>query len=522
MVTLYDTTLRDGTQREGLSLSVEDKLRITMRLDDLGIRYIEGGFPGSNPKDSEYFARVKSLKLANATVSAFGSTCRKDTDPADDEGLRALLASEAKAICIFGKAWDVHVTETLKTTLAENVRMVRESVVYLAAAGRTVFFDAEHFFDGYRANPAYALEVCAAAADAGAECIVLCDTNGGSLPHEVQRIVREVIAALPGVAIGIHAHNDTGCAVANSLVAIEAGCVHAQGTANGYGERAGNADLFSIIPALVLKMGDDCISHEQMRLLTEVSHFVDETANISPNPHSPYVGASAFAHKGGVHASAAARLPEAYEHIDPAAVGNLARVVVSELAGRASLTMKASELGIDLSKDPATVGKMLDDIKALEHQGYSFETADATLEVMLKKELGTYEPFFTLESFRCLMEKHEDGRVMTEATVKIHVGGERFIATAEGNGPVNALDSALRLAIGRFYPALDAIELTDFKVRVLDERKGTGAVTRVLIESTDGDKSWGTVGVSENIIEASWAALADSIDFGLSHPRPGE
>lgn len=519
MVTLYDTTLRDGTQREGMSLSVDDKLRIAARLDDLGVHYIEGGFPGSNPKDIEFFERARSLKLTTAVITAFGTTCRKGIDAAADEGLRALLETGCAALCIFGKSWDLHVTETLNATLDENVRMVRESVAHLKGADRTVFFDAEHFFDGYAANASYALEVCRAAAEAGADAVVLCDTNGGTLPHVVARVVREVAEALPGVTLGIHAHNDSACAVANSLVAIDAGCAHVQGTANGYGERAGNADLMAIIASLVLKMGDDCISTDQLRLLAEVSHFIAETANVAPNPHQPYVGASAFAHKGGVHASAAARLPEAYEHIDPARVGNLARVVVSELAGRASLTMKAAELGIDLTGDQVTVTRVLDGIKDLEHRGYSFEAADASLEVMLKKELGTYEPFFTLESFRCLMEKREDGRVMTEATVKIHVGGRRFIATAEGNGPVNALDGALRLAIGEFYPALADIELSDFKVRVLDESKGTGAVTRVLIESEDGEKSWGTVGVSENIIEASWQALADSIDFGLSHPK---
>lgn len=519
MVTLYDTTLRDGTQREGMSLSVDDKLRIAARLDDLGVHYIEGGFPGSNPKDIEFFERARTLELATATITAFGTTCRKGVDAAADDGLRALLDTGCAALCIFGKAWDLHVTGALNATLEENVRMVRDSVAHLKAAGRTVFFDAEHFFDGYAANAPYALDVCRVAAEAGAEAVVLCDTNGGTLPQTVARVVREVAEALPGVTLGIHAHNDGACAVANSLVAIDAGCTHVQATANGYGERAGNADLMAIIASLVLKMGDDCITADQLRLLTEVSHFVAETANVAPNPHQPYVGASAFAHKGGVHASAAARLPEAYEHIDPAHVGNLARVVVSELAGRASLTMKAAELGIDLTGDQATVARVLDSIKDLEHRGYSFEAADASLEVILKKDLGTYKPFFTLESFRCLMEKREDGKVMTEATVKIHVGGRRFIATAEGNGPVNALDGALRIAIGEFYPALADIELSDFKVRVLDESKGTGAVTRVLIESEDGEKSWGTVGVSENIIEASWQALADSIDFGLSHPR---
>jgi 2-isopropylmalate synthase len=521
MVTLYDTTLRDGTQREGMSLSVDDKLRIAMRLDDLGIRYIEGGFPGSNPKDIEFFERAKGLKLANATISAFGATCRKGVAAEDDEGLKALLDTGCEALCIFGKAWDLHVTETLQATLEENVRMVRDSVAHLKAAGRTVFFDAEHFFDGYAHNAGYALEVCRAAADAGADAVVLCDTNGGTLPHDIRRVVLTVAEVLT-VPLGIHAHNDNACGVANSIVAVDSGCTHVQGTANGYGERAGNADLFSIIPALVLKMGDDCISRDQLKLLTEVSHFVAETANITPNPHQPYVGVSAFAHKGGVHASAAARLEAAYEHIDPAAVGNMARVVVSELAGRASLTMKAQEMGIDLSADPDTVAKVLDGIKELEHKGYSFETADASLEIMLKKELGTYEPFFRLESFRCIMEKREDGRVMTEATIKVHVSGHRFIATAEGNGPVNALDRALRLAIEKFYPSLSAIELSDFKVRVLDETKGTGAVTRVLIESEDGEKSWGTVGVSENIIEASWEALVDSIEFGLAHPTSPE
>ncbi len=517
MFTLYDTTLRDGTQREGMSLSVEDKLRIAMRLDDLGIDYIEGGFPGSNPKDIEFFERVRGVELSHAVITAFGSTCRKDTQAAEDAGLQALLDTGCGALCIFGKAWDVHVTETLQTTLEENVRMVRDSVAFLKAAGRTVFFDAEHFFDGYLHNTGYAIEVCRAAAEAGADAVVLCDTNGGTLPHQVHRIVLSMAEELT-VPLGIHAHNDAACAVATSLVAIDAGCVHVQGTMNGYGERAGNADLTAIIPGLKLKMGVDCVTDDQLRLLTEVSHFVAETANLSPYPQQPYTGASAFAHKGGVHASAAARLPEAYEHIDPARVGNLARVVVSELAGRASLVIKAAEMGIDVSGSDAVLTGVLDSIKEKEYRGYSFEAADASLEIMLRKAIGTHAPFFRLESFRCIMEKREDGRVMTEATIKVHVEGHRFIATAEGNGPVNALDRALRIAIGRFYPALEPIELTDFKVRVLDEKKGTGAVTRVLIESADGEKSWGTVGVSENIIEASWEALVDSVEYGLSHP----
>lgn len=514
MVTLYDTTLRDGTQREGMSLSVEDKMRIAQKLDLLGISYIEGGFPGSNPKDIEFFERMGELKLSQAQITAFGPTCRKDVPAEDDAGLDAMIATGCKTLCIFGKAWDIHVTETLQTTLPENVRMVRDSVSYLKTQVDTVFFDAEHFFDGYKADPAYAIEVFLAAVEAGADCVVLCDTNGGTLPHEIGQIVREV-GLLTDVALGIHTHNDAGCAVANSLVAVDAGAVHVQGTMNGYGERAGNADLISIIPALTLKMGDDAVTADQLKLLTEVSHFVSETANISPNPFQPYVGTSCFAHKGGVHASAAARLPEAYEHIEPARVGNFARVVVSELAGRASLTMKAAELGIDLSADQDEVAAALDAIKDLEYRGYSFEAADGSLSVMLKKRLGTYQPSFTLESFRVIAEKREDGRVATEATIKVHVGGHRYIATAEGNGPVNALDKALRIAIGRFYPGLDKIELADFKVRVLEENKGTGAVTRVLIETTDGERTWGTVGVSENIIEASWEALVDSIDYGL-------
>lgn len=518
MITIYDTTLRDGTQREGMSLSVEDKLRIVQRLDDLGVRFIEGGFPGSNPKDIEFFERVRGLDLKTAVVSAFGSTRRKDLAPADDPGLAALLGSGCEAVCIVGKAWDLQVTEALGATLEQNLAMVGESVEFLKAAGRKVFLDAEHFFDGYVADPAYAVAVCRAAADAGADAVVLCDTNGGTLPQDVARIVAEV-SGLVDAPLGIHTHNDAGCAVANALLAVEAGCTHVQGTINGYGERTGNADLTAIIPALVLKMGRECITRDQLRLLTEVSHFVAETANISPYPQQPYVGASAFAHKGGLHASANDRLAGAYEHIEPGAVGNLARVVVSELAGRASLAMKARELGIDLTADPAVIGDVLDTVKDLEHRGYTFETADASLEILLRKKTGAYHPLFTLESFRCIMEKREDGRVMTEATIKLFCEGERFVATGEGNGPVNALDRALRLAIGRFYPALEHIILTDFKVRVLDEKKGTGAVTRVLIVSDDGTESWGTVGVNENIIEASWEALVDSIEYGLTRGR---
>ena len=524
-IALYDTTLRDGTQREGLSLSVEDKLRICQRLDDLGLHYIEGGWPGSNPKDTEFFARARDLALRQAVLTAFGSTCRKDTDAADDAGLRTLLDAGTDVVCIFGKAWDLHVTETLRTTLEENVRMVADSVTFLKAQGRRVLFDAEHFFDGYAKNAEYALEVCRAAAGAGADAVVLCDTNGGSLPMDVASVVGELAGELD-VELGIHAHDDAGCGVANSLVAVEAGCTHVQGTMNGYGERAGNADLVVIVPALKLKMGHDCVTDDQLRLLTEVSTFVAETANISPDPHHPYVGTSAFAHKGGIHASAADRLPEAYEHTDPSLVGNLARVVVSELAGRASLKMKARELGFDLEGDEATLEDVLTRIKELEHEGYTFEVADGSLEVLLRRAKGTYEPFFDLESFRCIVEKREDGRVVAEATIKLFVEGKRFVATAEGNGPVDALDMAFRrvmkVAEPSFLADLERVELTDFKVRVLEETKGTGAVTRVLIESDDGHKTWGTVGVSENIIEASWNALVDSYDYGLAHPPEGD
>jgi len=519
VVTLYDTTLRDGTQREGMSLSVEDKLRIAAKLDVLGVHYIEGGFPGSNPKDIEFFERARTLKLEQAVISAFGSTRRKGIAAEDDPGLRALLDTGCSALCIVGKAWDLQVTEALGASLDEGIAMARDSVAYLKSRERTVFFDAEHFFDGYLANSEYAVAVCVAAAEAGADAIVLCDTNGGMLPSDVTRIVKDVVARVDA-PIGIHTHNDSGCAIANSLSAVDAGCTQVQGTVNGYGERTGNADLLAIIAGLVLKMGDDCVTHDQLRLLTEVSHFVAETANLAPNPQQPYVGVSAFAHKGGLHASATGKLAGAYEHVDPAAVGNLARVVVSELAGRASLTMKASELGIDLSGEQAAA--VLDDIKELEYHGYSFEAADASLAIMLQKRLGTYEPAFTLESFRVIAEKREDGRVATEATIKIHASGHRYIATAEGNGPVNALDKALRIAIGRFYPQLAFMTLDDYKVRVLEDKKGTGAITRVLIDTKNADGSWGTVGVSENIIEASWEALVDAVEYGLSRTQVPE
>ena len=521
MVTLYDTTLRDGTQRENLSLSVEDKLRICQRLDDLGIDYIEGGWPGSNPKDTEFFERARDLELeprgdharsARRGARTLRSKRTRRLRRCCDTGARRCASSARRGTCTSPRRSRPRSRRTSRWSPTRSR--------YLKEQGRTVFFDAEHFFDGYANNAGYAIEVCQAAAEAGADAVVLCDTNGGTMPQDDpargQRRVRSwstrrsasTRTTTPG------APSPTRCSRST-----RAACT-CRAPSNGYGERAGNANLMTIIPSLVLKMGDECITREQLKLITEVSHFVAETANISPEPHQPYVGASAFAHKGGMHASAAARLPEAYEHIDPAAVGNLARVVVSEMAGRAILTMKAKEMGIDLD------GRSRDGRRrARLHQGAGARGLLASRPPTGRSRscsasnLGTYEPFFDLESFRCIMEKREDGKVMTEATIKIHVGGHRYIATAEGNGPVNALDKALRIAIGEFYPHLDAIELTDFKVRVLDEKKGTGAVTRVLIESSDGEKSWGTVGVSENIIEASWEALVDSVEYGLSHPR---
>lgn len=520
MISIYDTTLRDGEQREGVSLTVEDKLRIVAKLDTLGVTYIEGGFPASNPKEIAFFDRVKDLPLSHARIAAFGSTCKKGDTAADDACLRALVACGAPVATIVGKAWDEQVVRALETTLDENIRMVSDSVTFLKENGLEVILDAEHYFDGYKSNPGYALDVLHAAVNAGVDALVLCETNGGTLPHEVYEITKTVVAAFPSsvapdLEIGIHAHNDCGCGVANSLAAIRAGATHVQGTINGYGERVGNADLITIIANLELKMGLPTIGPERLKLLTSASQFVAETFNIAPDPHHPYVGSSAFAHKGGLHASAISRFPEAYEHINPSCVGNLAHIVVSELAGRASLVSKAAELGIDLADDPEATTQLLDTIKRLEANGYSFEVADASLALLLRAHRGNPVEFFRLESFRVIAEKREDGRVMTEATIKIHVGAKRFVATGEGNGPVNALDVALRKAITEFYPQLTRIELSDFKVRVLDESSGTDAITRVLIESRDGEESWGTVGVSENIIEASWDALVDAIGYGL-------
>lgn len=516
----YDSTLRDGEQCEGITLSLEDKLRIVERLDAFGVDFIEGGFPASNPKDIAFFQRVQEMPLKHARIVAFGSTCKKDVAAEDDRGLADLVASGAPVVTIVGKTWDEQVTRALLTTLDENLRMIRDSVTYLKAQGLTVVFDAEHFFDGYKANADYAMACVRAASEAGADSIDLCETNGGALPHEVDAVVAAVARELPGQQLGIHCHNDSGCAVANSLAAVRAGVTQVQGTVNGFGERVGNTDLLTVIADLELKMGCTCVGEERLRDLTSVAQFVAETCNLSVPNHHPYTGASAFAHKGGLHASAIARFPEAYEHTRPEAVGNTQRMLVSELAGKASLIAKAKNLGIDLAQHPDKTQEILDDIKRREAVGYSYEVADGSLALLLQWHLGAYRPHFTLESFRVIVDDHEDTGAlakdaMSEATIKIHVGDQRFVATGEGAGPVGALDNALRMAIVAFYPEVADIELVDYKVRILDENVGTDAITRVVITTRDKRGSWGTVGVSENIIEASWNALVDSIEYGL-------
>jgi 2-isopropylmalate synthase len=515
-VEIFDTTLRDGSQLEGLSLTVDDKLRIAEQLDHLGVHYIEGGWPGANPKDDEFFRRLPhELSLKTATMVAFGSTRRPLGKVDSDDTLRNLVEAGTTAVCIVGKAWDYHVTQALQTTLDEGVAMVGDSVSFLARSGLRVLFDAEHFFDGYRRNPEYSLRVLEAAATSGVSTLVLCDTNGGTLPDEVGRIVAEVVTYFGDLPIGVHFHDDAGCAVANALTAVRQGARQVQGCINGYGERTGNANLTTIIPNLSLKMGVATIPADRIERLTPVAHHIAELVNVTPNPQQPYVGSSAFAHKAGLHTSAIARAPDAYEHISPDAVGNGTRFVVSELAGRSTLAMKAAEIGLEL--DGRALGEVLQQLKDLEHRGYHFEAADGSLELLMRKAGGWKQTFFQLESFRVITEQREDATFVTEATIKVHVGDERVVATAEGNGPVNALDGALRKAIGAYYPGLAHLHLTDYKVRVLDTSKGTGAVTRVLIDSTDGETSWSTIGVSENIIEASWEALSDSIVYGLLH-----
>ncbi len=540
-VDIFDTTLRDGSQQEGLSLTVDDKLRVAEQLDHLGVAYIEGGWPGANPKDDEFFRRAPAeLRLTTATLVAFGSTRRAGVRADQDAVLGKLVDAGTPAVCIVAKSWDRHVTDALRTTLEEGVAMVADSVAWLRAHGQRVFLDAEHFFDGYRTSPDFALRVLGAAEAAGAEALVLCDTNGGSLPDQVGEAVAGV-RERTSAQLGIHCHNDAGCAVANSLVAVQAGVTQVQGCVNGYGERAGNADLSAAIPDLSLKLRVRTIPPDRLERLAPVAHHIAELVNIAPNPQQPYVGASVFAHKGGLHASAVARRRDLYEHVPPDLVGNGTRVVVSEMAGRSTLAMKAAELGLDL--DGEVVGRVLDELKQLEHQGYHFEVADGSLELLLRRAGGWEPRYFEVESYRVITDHRggaqqsgldrtagagqgprtsEEGGVgapsgpaTTEATVKVHVGASRVVATAEGNGPVNALDAALRQAIGPHFPGLAGVHLTDYRVRVLDTGRGTGAVTRVLVDTSDGERTWTTIGVSENIIEASWQALYDSIVYAL-------
>ncbi|MBT8193815.1 MAG: citramalate synthase [Acidimicrobiia bacterium] len=514
MVEIYDTTLRDGAQREGISLTVEEKLRIATLLDELGVQYIEGGWPGALPKDTEFFARAeKELDLENATLVAFGSTRRAGEAAAEDPQLQALLDANTEVICVVGKAWDYHVTEALQTTLDEALAMAADTISFLRSEGKRVFFDAEHFFDGYRHNPEFALAVVRTAGGAGAERVILCDTNGGGLPDSIAGAVAAVRRALPEADLGIHAHNDSGCAVANTLAAVDEGVVQVQGCINGYGERTGNADLCTVLPDLVLKRGIEAIPKERLTRLTTISHLIADLVNITLDAHHPYVGTSAFAHKAGLHTSAIARRTDAYEHINPSEVGNTARMVVSEMAGRSTVLGKAREQGLDL--DDETAAAILATVKDLEAQGYQIEAADGTFELLVRRASGWEQPFFELESFRVFTERRLDGEVTAEATIKVHVKGERVVATSEGDGPVNALDRALRQALATAYPEVMHLRLTDYRVRVLDPSAGTAAVTRVLLEMSDGRRAWGTIGVHENIIEASWEAVADGVVVGL-------
>ncbi len=519
-VRTYDSTLRDGEQCEGVSLSLEDKLKVVEHLDAFGIDVIEGGFPASNPKDIAFFKRVSEMPLTHARIAAFGSTCKKGVAAEDDQGLNDLLACGAPVVTIVGKTWDEQVVRVLQTTQEENLRMISASVAYLKAAGREVVFDAEHFFDGYASDPAYALACLRAASEAGADSIDLCETNGGWLPFQVEAVVGAVVEALPGQAFGIHCHNDSGCAVANTLSAVRAGVTQVQGTCNGLGERVGNTDLLTVIADLELKMGLSVVGGHKLRELTEVSRYIAEVTGMPLSSHYPYSGTSAFTHKGGLHASAIARFPKAYEHTEPESVGNSARTVVSELAGKASLLQKAASLGINLEAAGADIQAVLDDIKSREARGYTYEVADGSLALLMMRHVGAYRPAFTLESFRVIVDDREDTGALakdavSEAVIKIHVGDERFVATGEGAGPVGALGAALRAAIMESYPEVAGFELVDYKVRLLDESQGTDAITRVTITTSDAFGSFGTVGVSENVIEASWNALVESIEYGL-------
>ena len=519
-ITLYDTTLRDGTQGEQVNLSAEDKLRIAKRLDAFGISYVEGGWPGSNPKDARFFEMAQKVDFKNARLTAFGSTLRPGTAPEMDQNIRALLKTETETVTIFGKSWDLHATEILGVPLKENLKMIEETVAYLKREGREVFYDAEHFFDGYQANPSYAMETLAAAQDGGADVIVLCDTNGGSMPREIEEIMVNMVPR-PGVLIGIHAHNDCGLALANSLVAVQAGARMVQGTINGYGERCGNVDLISVIGNLQLKMGYSCIPEEKLRQLTELSRYVSEVANVPPLNQRPFVGKSAFTHKGGVHVSAIQKNPAAYEHMEPQQVGNRRRVLVSDLSGKSNIDYKAREMEIKLGGNGYDSQKIVGEIKRLEDEGYQFDAAEGSLELLIKKVTGQFQEPFTLESFRVTTEKNRSGPSTCQATIKISVGEEDEITAAEGDGPVNALDNALRKALTKFFPQIKEMGLVDFKVRVIDGSGGTASKVRVQIESRDSREIWSTIGVSENVIEASWQALMDSFHYKLSRKPEG-
>jgi 2-isopropylmalate synthase len=522
-IQLYDATLRDGMGGGGMTLTAEEKLRVVHALDALGIELIEAGFPASNPKERELFELLARERFAVAQIVAFGMTRRRDASAADDEGLRALAECFAPVCTLVGKASPLHVEKVVRVSREENLAMIAESVAFLVGEGKRVLLDAEHFFDGFSLDPGYALDCLRAAIDAGAERVVLCDTNGGSLPPQIRAAIAVVREALPAAALGIHTHDDSGCAVANTLVAVEAGATHVQGTINGIGERTGNANLITIIADLQLKMGAQLLGPEQLARLTETAHFVDELLNRTPDASQPYVGKHAFAHKAGLHAAGVRADAQTFEHVDPAVVGNSRDVLISELSGKGTILEKAGEAGLELPSGAALdefCQRVLERVKELEHRGFQFEAADGSFVLLMRKEAGSYEPLFRLESWRVLVEQRADGKVATEATIKIWVGGERFVRTAEGNGPVNALDNALREAIGEIHPHLRDIELVNFKVRILDETKGTDAVTRVLIDASDGHDMWGSIGVSENLIAASWDALVDSLEYGMQPHKP--
>ena len=520
-VELYDTTLRDGSQREGISLTVKDKISIARKIDELGVHYIEGGWPGSNPKDAEFFARAEELNLGNAKLVAFGSTCRPNAEPENDSNLLSLVSAGTGVVNIVAKGSDLHVLHVLKTELEENLRMIRESIKFLKSQNLVVFIDVEHAFDGYKHNSGYSLEVLKTAAKAGADCLVLCDTNGGALPDEVAQMVSEV-RQIVETDLGIHAHNDADLAVANSLAAVIAGVNHVEGTINGYGERCGNANLCSIIPTLKLKMGIDCISDQQLARLTDVSRFVSEVANLSPDPFLPYVGTSAFSHKAGLHVSGMSRWSQSYQHIDPDLVGNKTRTLVSELSGKSNIIIRAKEIGVALPPSGVEAQKLVDKVKSLENKGFQYENAEASFDLLLHRAMPGYELPFELVDYLVLIEKRRrqssnsnGGDLLSEAMVKVKVGGKILHTVSEGDGPVNALDNALRKALLASYPSLLLVKLVDYKVRILEESTGTESLVRVLIESTDGESQWRTVGSSTNIIEASWLALADSLEYWL-------